>query len=433
MLVGLVLAPGFVVQGEVAGYLSRQRGHPFEIRQDTPPPVTPPGMFDFGDAHFRFDTFFSEPAFQDRRVYSVAPTFWRNDASDATIGVRIRTNYQGRYDRWTLWLLRGVSGAEHTTSGALDGYVKWENPLFLRSDGSSQSLELWSQEGTVGARLVLSRVHRRTSSSATGRHSGWLAQWVATAQTNFLDDAMWENAGTVEVGRFDDWQLATWGSRWSVQLDYRAGLTYSKPSTTTTDPKPFGRITGSGSIRKPVLGFEIGIRAFAGAYIADDPPVRQLRIPINGADPYETLGNPFIRTQGALLASSDIIYHSPGNGNLRGFRPGIGGRWMVGGSVEVERSIVERDRGFFRGAALMAFADGALVDTLAVSSNFADGATPVSDAGVGARFGFHVGDISFPVRVEFPFFVSEPALAHERVPGSERLDFRWLISFQPTF
>jgi hypothetical protein len=79
------------------------------------------------------------------------------------------------------------------------------------------------------------------------------------------------------------------------------------------------------------------------------------------------------------------------------------------------------------------FGDGALVDTLAVRSTLGNGATPVSDAGVGARFGLRIGDISFPVRIEFPLFVSEPSLAHERIPGGERLDFRWLISFQPTF
>ncbi len=106
---------------------------------------------------------------------------------------------------------------------------------------------------------------------------------------------------------------------------------------------------------------------------------------------------------------------------------------MVGGSIEVARALVERDSGFFRSAALMVFGDGAWVDTLAVGSYTGNGMTPVSDAGVGARFGLHLGDISFPVRVEFPLFVSEPSLAHERRPSSERLGFRWLISFQPTF
>jgi hypothetical protein len=270
-------------------------------------------------------------------------------------------------------------------------------------------------------------------SSPNVRNSGWTAQWVATRQTNFLDGALWENGGTVEIGRFDDWRFTVWGSRSRVRLDYRAGLTYSKPGANTTDPEPFARIVGSASIRKPVAGFVVGVRAFAGGYLADDPPILQRRIPLNGADPYETLRNPFVRTQGSLLGGTDIFYHSPGNGNLRGFRPGIGGRWMVGGSVEVERTVIRRDRGIFRSAAVTVFGDGALVDTLAVRSIFGNGVTPVSDAGVGARFGLRIGDTSFPVRIEFPFFVSEPNLAHVRLPGGEKLSFRWLISFQPTF
>ena len=392
------------------------------------------GFLDFGDAKLRWDTFFSEPAARDRKVISIAPTFWWNDASDATVGIRLRSNYMGRYDRTTLWLIRGVSGFEQATSGdVLDIYFKLENPLFLRDPRASQSVELWSQEGTVGARLEFSKAHRRSMSSPSVRNSGWTAQWVATRQTAFLDDALWENAGTVEIGRFDDWRFTLWGSQARVRLDYRAGLTYSKPGANTTGPEPFARIIGSASIRKPIAGFVVGVRAFAGGYVADDPPILQRRIPLNGADPYETLRNPFVRTQGSLLGGTDIIYHSPGNGNLRGFRPGIGGRWMVGGSVEVEKTVVRRDRGIFRSAAVTVFGDGALIDTLAVRSVFGNGMTPVSDAGVGARFDLRVGDINFPVRIEFPFFVSEPNLAHERIPGGERLSFRWLISFQPTF
>ncbi len=435
LLAGLAVVPQGAVSQDMSGYWQQEARY----RER--------GFLDFGDAKFRWDTFFSEPAARDRKVISIAPTFWRNDASDATVGIRVRSNYMGRYDRTTLWLIRGVSGLEQVTSGdVLDVYFKLENPLFLRAPRASQSLELWSQEGTVGARLEFSKAHRRSMSSPNVRNSGWTAQWVATRQTAFLDDALWENGGTVEIGRFDDWRFTVWGSRSRVRLDYRAGLTYSKSVANTTDPEPFARIIGSASIRKPIAGFVVGVRAFAGGYLADDLPIMQRRIPLNGADPYETLRNPFVRTQGSLLGGSsgprrlfpglmrmDIIYHSPGNGNLRGFRPGIGGRWMVGGSVEVEKTVIRRDHGIFRSAAVTVFGDGALVDTLAVRSTFGNGATPVSDAGVGARFGLRIGDISFPVRIEFPFFVSEPDSAHDRFRGGERLRFRWLISFQPTF
>ena len=79
------------------------------------------------------------------------------------------------------------------------------------------------------------------------------------------------------------------------------------------------------------------------------------------------------------------------------------------------------------------FGDAALVDSLGVRSVGGNAFTPVSDAGVGIRVGLHVGDLSFPFRLEFPLFVSEPLLAHENVPNQERLGFRWLISLQPIF
>ncbi len=375
---------------------------------------------------FRFDSFFSQPTAGGRRVYAIAPAVWWNDATDVTLAFRMRSSH-GRNDRVTAWVSGGFSEIEDATVGDLvGGYLKWEHPSFLNSSEATQSLELWSQEGTVGARIVFAETHG-------SRYSAWSAQWVATSQASFLERTLWENAGTVEAGRLDDLRFDAWNGKWRVRLDYRAGLTYSRPGVQTTGPKPFVRVTASGSLRKPIGPFVLGVRAFAGAYLADDPPVLQRRIPVDGADPYETLGNPLVRTQGAPLAGYDVVYHSPGNGNLRGFRPGIGGRWMLGGTLELEKVVIRRTSGVFRSASIIGFGDAALVDSMAVSSNGGNGATPVSDAGVGARFGLRIGDIAFPIRVEFPLFVSEPDAARERLPGSERVGFRWLISFQPIF
>ncbi len=395
--------------------------------------VTPGSISGQSTSAIRFDSFFSEPTVGDRRVYALAPAAWWNDATDVTLAIRLRSIH-GRTDRITAWLSRGFFGVEHATVGdVVDGYIKWENPWFLNSSDATQSLELWSQDGTVGARVVFGETHGGAALSSHSRYSAWSAQWVATAETNYLERTLWENAGTVEAGRLDDLRFSAWHGEWRVRLDYRVGLTYAKPGGRTTDPKPFGRITAGGSLRKPVGPFVLGVRAFGGAYLADDPPVLQRRIPVDGADPYETLGNPLVRTQGAPLAGSDVLYHSPGNGNLRGLRPGIGGRWMVGGTLELEKILITRPRGVFRSASIVGFGDAALVDTLAVVSTFGNGASPVSDAGIGVRIGLRIGDIDFPVRVEFPFFVSEPDLAHERIPGDERVGFRWLISFQPIF
>ena len=58
---------------------------------------------------------------------------------------------------------------------------------------------------------------------------------------------------------------------------------------------------------------------------------------------------------------------------------------------------------------------------------------PLYDAGVGLRARFHVGDLTFPLRVEFPFYVSSPVFAQKRDLGDEIMEFRWLVSLQPIF
>ena len=392
------------------------------------------GFFDSRDARYRLDTFVQEPAERDRAVISLAPTLWWNDVTPAVIGLRTRSNYMGRYNKTTLWIGRGFSTEVPATAGdAFDFSFRWENPLFLRSPRATQSAEVWSVDGTVGARVQFSKRHMRSFTSTNERTSGYVAQWVATRQALLLDSDLWDNAGTVEVGRFDDWTFDSWGARWNVDLSYRVGVVYRKEGTQTTSPKPLGRFTGSAALRKPLLGFVVGVRAFGGVYLAEDPPPLQRAIPLKGADPYETLGNPFLRTVGAPLAGADVPYHAPGNANLRAFQTGIGGRWIVSGTLEVEKALFSQTSGILRRAALVVFGDAALVDSLGVRSVGGNAFTPVSDAGVGIRVGLHIGDLSFPFRLEFPLFVSEPLLAHENVPNQERLGFRWLISLQPIF
>ncbi len=402
------------------------------------------GLFDLGAKRWRFDTGVQEPSERDRPVVSILPTFWWNDASDATVGVRLRSNYLGRYNRWSLWLTRGIwdvfsglDGIEAATLGeSVDFYLSYENPVWLRTPGGSQSFEAWAQEGTTGARLKLSSEHRGSFSSEDIRRSTWQAQWIATREINFLDFALWENAGTAEVGRVDEWDLPSGSTHWKIHLGYGGGVLYTRAEEInggTYDADLFARGTGSVSVRKRFGPFTAGARFFASGYLGQENPVRQRSIPLNGADPYETLGNPLVRTRGAPLVGPDVFYHSPGNANVRAYRPGVGGRWILAGNLEFELDAFRKSRGLFRRASLVAFGDGAFVDTLAVPSVSGRGFTPVYDSGAGVRLWFHVGDLTFPLRVEFPIWVTEPVFAHNRKQGNNRSEFRWLVSLQPIF
>src|SRR5205807_942066 len=64
--------------------------------------------------------------------------------------------------------------------------------------------------------------------------------------------------------------------------------------------KGLGRITGEVSVRTPLSrGTTFGVRVFTGASLGSSNPVRQLRVAVAGADPYETFTNPLLRSRGA--------------------------------------------------------------------------------------------------------------------------------------
>lgn len=398
-----------------------------------------------GGARWRLDTFFSEPAEDDRTVVSVAPTLWWNDASDLTLGIRLRTNDMGRYNRWTVWVHRGVwdavpslDGVEAATVGeSVDFYLRFRNPIWMRRPGATQSIEGWSRDGTIGGRVALGWEAQRSFATADVRRTEVSLLWVATRETRFLDRRLWENAGTVEAAAVREWDRPDGVAHERLRLEAQGGVVYT-PNTDPTSSgtyrgEPFGRVTATASLRTEVLGFGVGVRLFGGGYLGDDLPVLQRRIPINGADPYQNLRNPFVRTSGAPLVDPDIYYHTPGNLNLRAYRPDLGGRWGGAANIEVERDIVRREEGVFRRLALVAFWDAAVVDTVAVASLVGRAYRALSDGGGGVRGWFHLGDVTFPVRVEFPLYVSAPFSAHNNRRGNDFVEFRWLVSVQPIF
>jgi hypothetical protein len=173
---------------------------------------------------------------------------------------------------------------------------------------------------------------------------------------------------------------------------------------------------------------------FGGAYAGRSAPLPQRRIPIAGADPYETFTNPLLRSEGALFVRPDFHYHAPGNGNLRGFQTDLGGRWALTADVELTRSVWRRDRGILRDVALTGFADAGLVDTLAVYSTVPGRwYTPLYDGGVGLVTRHQIRDLGWTMRIELPLVVSRSNYAADPQPGKGRLAFRWQLSLSPSF
>src|ERR1041385_2014278 len=176
-------------------------------------------------------------------------------------------------------------------------------------------------------------------------------------------------------------------------------------------------------------------RLFFGIYGADtsSPPPLQRRIMLAGADPYTTFLTPLVRSRGALFVRPGFHYQSPGDGTLRGFRPDLGGRFVLAINLEGTKTVYRRPRAkVLNAVTLEAFADAGLADTMAVRSTSGSGQTPLYDAGVGIVTRQHINDLSWTMRFEVPLVVNRWDYAAD-VTTLKRVAFRWQISLEPSF
>ena len=386
---------------------------------------------------WRVDDPTRETARRDKLVSAWLPLGWSNDFGGVTIGLRNRTNYLGRYDR----SLQLTSVA--TDAGATDRfgfYGRWSNPIRHFTPRTETSVAGWYVEGRAGVALSVDRALREHLGFGADPHAGFDALWMATTNLGYLDRRLWEDAGTIEAGPWISTTVQRGAALVRARLGARGGVVYSKPgpgygSSSRYDVEGFGRFTGEASVRAPFpLGTTIGVRVFGGAYAGRSVPVPQRRIPVAGADPYETFTNPLLRSEGALFVRPDFYYHAPGNGNLRAFRNDLGGRWALTANLELARSVWRRDRGILRDVALTGFADGGLVDTLAVPpATPGRWYTPLYDGGVGLVTRHQIRDFGWTMRIELPLVVSRWNYAADPRPGEGRLAFRWQVSLSTSF
>jgi hypothetical protein len=380
---------------------------------------------------WRVDDPTRETARRDRLVSALLPVAWSNDYGGVTLALRQRSNYLGRFERGFSLASLGLDGDATHRKGV---YLRIENPVRAAQRRTESSIAGWSVEGRAGIAISVDRSLRRHVSFGPDPHAGFDAIWMATTDLGYLDRDHWDDAGTIEAGPWvsTTWERGTIG--WQARLGVRGGVVYRYPgagvvSTNRYDFEPFARATGDLSLLKPFwLKSFLRVRVFGGAYVADNGPPLQRRIPIAGADPYETFTNPLLRSRGALFAREGFHYHAPGNANLRAFRPDLGGRWAVGVNIEGTKPLR-------RNVAFEAFLDLGVVDTLAVPSAPAGKSyTTLYDAGVGLVTRHRVRDLNWVFRLEFPFVVNRSDYAADWSGTTEgRFAFRWQISLESSF
>ncbi len=286
----------------------------------------------------------------------------------------------------------------------------------------------------MGAAVSADRSLRRHPGFGADPHAGFDALWMATTDLGYLDRSLWDDAGTVEAGPWVSTSVQRGNTLWRGRVGVRAGVVYRYPgagivSTNRYDMEAFARTAAEASVRTPFwLKSTLGVRLFGGAYLADNPPPRQRRIPLAGADPYESFTNPLLRSRGALFVRPDFHYHAPGNANLRAFPSDLGGRWAVGANIEGTKALL-------RDVALEGFIDLGVVDPLAVpSSPPGRWYTTLYDGGVGVVSRQRVRDLAWTMRFELPLVVNRWDYAADRRAGAEGLlAFRWQVSLEPSF
>ena len=196
------------------------------------------------------------------------------------------------------------------------------------------------------------------------RTAGVSLTWLQPDDFRYLDRGYYEDAGTVELtvsgsvqDRRNEWDL---GTRASVG----GGLAYNRQglaaATGRSDLDPFyGRFTFEATAGRGIArNWQLGARLFGGVSTSGDAPAKQRQIYLAGQDPLEQLGNPFLRSNGALLVRPDVYYHAPGGGDLRGFDPRLSAQGLVAVNLELGRVLLTRERArLFQQVTLAAFGD----------------------------------------------------------------------------
>ncbi len=398
----------------------------------------PRGLFrGRGAAAVRLDNPTREVVRRDRVATGLLPVAWSNDAGGVTLALRGRSNYLGRFDQGLFLVSRGLRGSATSPGGV---YFRVDNPVLHPAPRTTTSMAAWAVEGRSGAMASWDRSDRPRWVDRADPHSGFDALWMATNDVSYLDRRLWDDAGTVEAG---PWVASTWPAGRTTlhaRLAVRGGVVYRYPgpgiaSVNRYDIEGFMRGTAELSARRPFWGgTALGIRLFAGGYLAHSPPPLQRRIYVAGADPYETFTNPLLRTRGALFVRPDFHYQAPGDANLRGFAPELGGRWAASANLELTRALVRRQSGPVRRVTLEAFGDAGVVDSAAVpSANGSAAVTTLWDAGVGVVSTHQIGELAWTMRIEFPLLVNRWNVAADTRAGDGRTAFRWQLSLEPSF
>jgi hypothetical protein len=413
-----------LVRGHDWNMLNNRRSLRFELRALVAP---------YPGSEIYFHPYFSTRSRRDRMTVGFHPTLWYNDAGGVTLGVRSRADYLGRFEQNVALLTVG------TEASSPDFVWRLKNPVFLRAPNTSQTLELFVAEGRIGGLLDIERRRQQHLGRGALWSHGLRLQWVHPDDFSYLDRLYYDDAGTVELGMTTGVSGKTGAWRLGLRSSVGGGLVYNRgglDATGRADLDPFYfRGTIEGTARKALARrLDFGMRVFAGVAGGEHDAVKQRQIYFQGADPLQQLGNPLLRSRGALLVGDDVRYHAPGGAGVRGADPRLSTASIVALDLELERTVLARPRSrLFSQVGVALFGDLSHAIGGAAQASLNDRIRFLGDAGIGIRADHRIGDTRFVTRIDLPLWFSRPEVAHDRSLGDDELAFRWVFSFQPAF
>lgn len=388
---------------------------------------------------FSIDRVFSTRTYRDREARELMPTAWYNDAGGVMLGLRLRSNYLGRFNQITYQRSVALRDFGDRPRRAMDNWVfGLRNPLFLAVPRLQSAVSVFHIEGREGVSLGLERERRGHLGFGPRTTDGLSLRWLATYDGRYLEPGRYDNAGTVEAA----WSIRSAERRgpWLVggRMSLGGGVEYrNRADGVATDDRYdmqlYARVFAEATARRNLAGHRsMGLRLFGGWLEGSGgaAPVRQRWFYQSGADPYEEFSNPFVRSRDALLAG-DVHFHTPGGGDVRGLDRTVAVTRLLAANGEIEQSVLRRPKArLFREARVAAFGD------VALSNGFFSvhgGGRLAGDAGVGLRISHRIGQTAFETRFDMPLWVSHPDRAIGGSVTDARARFRWTIGVGPGF
>ncbi len=376
-----------------------------------------------GDWQFKFLPDVPFANYRPRNAYLIryAPMLWYNDVDGIWLGVRFSGSYSGGYYRTQWGLTRGFK------SNRAGYYFLIGHPVLRNSEKLQLTIAGVNREGRgIGDIALIYRTSKirfippfhelrlSFNSAQLLKNEHHYAQRNIKSQGRIVRWPEWE-PGRVSKISFG-YDLDIMERQWSSNLDVHV----ETAQRSWGSEYEFYRFTGQLKFSLGSRSQGLRVRLFAGNFWGDRIPIQE-KFFIDGGNPRERFDQFYLRSSGSMPA--EVRYHFPGGGNLRGYidQP-IATERIVAMNAEVRsgmlnplfRKILPR-RSFLE---LTPFFDFARVEIANPAS------CNLMDAGIGVRWSYRLFYQPILLRLDFPFWVSDP------LPGEKQMKFRWVVSIQ---